>query len=54
MKASFTFLFTILITAISYPQGYLDLLVKWMTGPFSSEEQAKLDTNYFDIELEMV
>ncbi len=54
MKASLTFLFAILITAISYPQGDLDLLVNWMTGSFSSEEQAKLDTNYSDIELEMV
>jgi hypothetical protein len=54
MRALFTFLFSVLITAISYPQSDLDLLVKWMTGSFSSEEQANLDTNYFNIELEMV
>jgi hypothetical protein len=49
MRALFTFLFSVLITAISYPQSDLDLLVKWMTGSFSSEEQANLDTNYFNI-----
>jgi hypothetical protein len=52
MKALFIF-FSVLITAISYPQSDLDLLVKWMTGSFSCEEQANLDTNYFNIELEM-
>ncbi len=31
-----------------------DLVASWMTGSFSSEEQAKADTNYFDIRLEMV
>jgi hypothetical protein len=54
MKALFTFLFSVLITALSYPQSDLDILVKWMTGSFSSEEQANVDTNYFNIELEMV
>ena len=29
-------------------------LVDYMTGPFSSKEQAEKDTNYFNIELEMV
>jgi hypothetical protein len=28
-------------------------LVNWMTGSFSSAEQAKSDTNYYDISLEM-
>jgi len=32
----------------------LDLLVSWMTGSFSSAEQAASDTNYYDIRLEMV
>ena len=30
-----------------------DILLTWMTGSFSSAEQAKTDTNYFDIRLEM-
>ena len=54
MKILFAFLFTLLITVVSYPQSDIDLLVKWMTGSFSSEEQASQDTNYFNIELEMV
>jgi len=43
-----------LIAEVSYPQSDIDLLVKWMIGSFSSEEQASQDTNYFNIELEMV
>lgn len=32
----------------------IDILLTWMTGSFSSAEQAKVDTNYYDIRLEMV
>lgn len=32
----------------------LDLLVSYMTGSFSSQEQAEADSNFFDIRLEMV
>ncbi|MFH2037422.1 MAG: chromophore lyase CpcT/CpeT [Candidatus Zixiibacteriota bacterium] len=32
----------------------LDLLLKYMTGSFSSREQAESDTDYFEIRLEMV
>ena len=32
----------------------IDVLLTWMSGSFSSEEQAKADTNYLDIRLEMV
>jgi hypothetical protein len=32
----------------------LDTLAAWMTGSFSSEEQAAADESYFDIRLEMV
>jgi CpeT protein len=32
----------------------LDLLKSWMTGSFSSQEQAKSDSNFYDIKLEMV
>lgn len=31
-----------------------DLLLSWMTGSFSSAEQAKMDSNFYDISLEMV
>lgn len=37
-----------------FPQNQIDVLVNYMTGSFSSEEQAKSDSNYFNIELEMV
>jgi len=32
----------------------LKLLVSYMTGSFSSQEQSELDSNYYDIRLEMV
>lgn len=38
----------------SFPQNQVDVLVEYMTGSFSSEEQAKNDSDYFNIELEMV
>jgi hypothetical protein len=47
----FTFLS---ICPISFPQNQIDVLVDYMTGSFSSEEQAKNDSDYFNIELEMV
>lgn len=34
-------------------EGDLTLLATWMTGSFSSAEQAAADTNYFDIRLRM-
>lgn len=47
----FTFLS---ICSNSFSQNQIDLLVDYMTGSFSSEEQAKNDSDYFNIELEMV
>ncbi len=42
-------------TAVSNAQeSDLDVLVSFMQGSFSSAEQAAADTNYFNIELEMV
>ena len=38
----------------SYSQNQIDVLVDYMTGSFTSEDQAKIDSNYFNIELEMV
>ena len=35
-------------------QNSVKHLTEWMTGSFSSIEQAQADTNYFNIELEMV
>lgn len=35
-------------------QAHLDRLVSWMTGSFSSQEQASLDTHFLDIRLQMV
>jgi len=32
----------------------VDVLLTWMSGSFSSAEQAEADTNYYDIRLEMV
>ena len=48
-------LFLLFLTPLpTFPQGYMDFLVDYMTGSFSSEEQAEKDSNYFNIELEMV
>lgn len=50
----------VIVVAISFLCGCdkndsdIDILLAWMTGSFSSEQQAKSDTNYFDIRLEMV
>ena len=53
-----TFLLSTLLFAIigcnSNDKSDYHLLSKWMTGSFSSEEQSKLDTNYFNIHLHMV
>lgn len=54
MKILYTFFLAISFTLISYPQSDLDYLVNWMSGSFTSEAQAEKDTNYFNIELEMV
>lgn len=34
--------------------GKLEKLSEWMSGSFTSEEQSKLDSNYYNIHLEMV
>jgi hypothetical protein len=54
MKPVFTILLTLSLTIISYSQSDVEILADWMTGSFTSEEQAKADTNYLNIELEMV
>jgi CpeT protein len=54
MKIFMPLIFFINISFFSFPQNYIDRLVDYMTGSFSSAEQAEKDTNYFNIELEMV
>lgn len=41
-------------TQIKASQDDLGVLVSWMSGSFSSQEQAEADTNYFDIRLQMM
>jgi hypothetical protein len=43
-----------LLPTIGFCQSDLEILSNYMQGSFSSAEQAELDTNYFNIELEMV
>lgn len=54
MKAAFTLLFLLNLSFVSYSQNDVEVLVDYMVGSFSSEEQAEKDSNYFNIELEMV
>jgi CpeT protein len=54
MKATFTLLFLLNLSFVSYSQKDVEVLVDYMVGSFSSEEQAEKDSNYFNIELEMV
>jgi len=52
--------FTIIVLILTlpavpfFPQNYMNYLVNYMTGSFSNEEQAEKDTNYFNVELDMV
>jgi hypothetical protein len=41
-------------TVVPAGSSDLDMLVSWMTGSFTSAEQAAADTDYYDIRLEMV
>ena len=54
MKFSIIIIFLTLTTFPSFPQNYTDRLVNYITGSFTSAEQAEKDTNYLNIELEMV
>lgn len=54
MKVTFILFFLLNLSFVSYSQKDVDVLVDYMTGSFSSEEQAEKDSNYFNIELEMV
>ncbi|MCU0406978.1 MAG: chromophore lyase CpcT/CpeT [Ignavibacteriaceae bacterium] len=54
MKATFTLLFLLNLSFVSYSQNDVEVLVDYMVGSFSSEEQAEKDSSFFNIELEMV
>ena len=54
MKLIISFLLALNISFLAYAQRDVEALVDYMTGSFSSEEQAQQDSNYFNIELEMV
>jgi len=45
---------TFFVLGCSQKSPDTDILLDWMTGSFSSEDQAKADTNYYDIRIEMV
>jgi hypothetical protein len=47
------FIITFSIT-VAQEKSDIDVLASWMTGSFSSSEQAATDSHYFDIRLEMV
>jgi hypothetical protein len=53
-KILMIFILSMLVTGCARKNTDIDILLFWMTGSFSSAEQAKLDTNYYDIRLEMV
>ena len=54
----FAMMFTFLVLAGSWgcreKQDDLEQLTEWMSGSFSSAEQAAMDSNFYDIRLEMV
>ena len=54
MRIPLTLLFFLIISLIANAQRDVEALVNYMTGSFSSEEQAEKDSGYFNIELEMV
>lgn len=54
MRASFTLLIILAFSTNTYSQTDIEVLVDYMCGSFSSEEQAENDSSYFNIELEMV
>jgi CpeT protein len=54
MKRTWLVCLFVLQSAWLVGQDRSEQLVSWMTGSFSSEEQSKSDTSYFDIRLEIV
>lgn len=54
MQLLFTLLFTLALSFNIYSQRDVEILVEYMVGSFTSEEQAEKDSSYFNIELEMV
>jgi hypothetical protein len=54
MKKIIKLLFFLILPIITYSQNDVQVLVEYMVGSFSSKEQSESDSNYFNIELEMV
>lgn len=54
MKAVLIIFFILNLAPVSYTQRDIKDLVDYMVGSFSSKEQSEIDSNYFNIELEMV
>lgn len=54
MKKIIKLLFFLILPITTYSQNHVGALVDYMVGSFSSEEQSESDSNYFNIELEMV
>jgi len=54
MRASFTLLIILAFSTNTYSQTDIEVLVNYMCGSFSSQEQAENDSSYLNIELEMV
>lgn len=54
MRALLTLLIILAVCLNAYSQSDVEVLVDYMCGSFSSNEQAENDSSYFNIELEMV
>ncbi|NWG27864.1 MAG: chromophore lyase CpcT/CpeT [Ignavibacteriaceae bacterium] len=54
MKTRILFPILLIFSFLSYAQREVETLVDYMVGSFSSKEQSEIDSNYFNIELEMI
>jgi hypothetical protein len=54
MKVTLALIFFLSLPFVTYSQKDVEVLVDYMIGSFSSEEQAEKDSNYYNIELEIV
>jgi len=54
MKKIIKILFFLILPITTYSQNDVQVLVEYMVASFSSKEQSDSDSNYFNIELEMV
>jgi CpeT protein len=54
MKVSVILIFILISSLSVYPQRDVDALIEYMVGSFSNKEQAVKDSDYFNIEIEIV